>query len=131
MIDEKLILIVEDTWQVRNLLAKVVKHVFSDYTVETADNGQEALAVVDDRVPRLVITDLDMPEMDGYGLIAGLHERGVADEMSIIIVTSLADRIEDMHIKRRLREMGLPTYPIVCKPLDMDDFRRKVSRALE
>lgn len=124
------ILIIEDTWQVRNLLQKIVKHIFPNYAVIGVDSCLEAIAVIDEQTPSLIITDLDMPEFNGYDLMAHLHRQPRTRTIPVIIVSSYADRSNDSAIEYRLDDMGLPRVPVVAKPLDIADFRAKVAGAL-
>lgn len=125
------ILIVEDTWQVRNLLKKVVKHFCPNHEVVAVDTAMEAVMMVEEgRVPCLVITDLEMAEMSGYDLIAWLHEDSRTHDVPVMIVSSFADCTNDRYITGKLHDLGLPSCPIAAKPLDMMDFREKVVQAL-
>lgn len=62
------VLIVEDDAAVRNSLVMLLK--FSGYEVSTATNGVEALAQMKKRLPAVMLSDLDMPEMSGVDLFS-------------------------------------------------------------
>ncbi len=60
------------------------------HTVRVAPNGRVALAAVRERRPALVISDVVMPEMDGYGLCAAIKSDPALEDIPVVIVTSLA-----------------------------------------
>lgn len=73
--DRPCILVVDDEPSIRDFLA----FVFTDegFTVTTAGNGREALALAKQTAPDVVLTDLMMPVADGYELINGLREEQI------------------------------------------------------
>ena len=84
------ILIVEDDANMRILLNARLKN---RYGVRLAKDGKEALAIYDEGNTDLVITDIMMPEMDGYALVENLRSRG--DTVPVIMLTAktgLADK---------------------------------------
>jgi len=60
-----------------------------EFRLLSAENGQEALAVLQDQTVDVVVTDLNMPVLDGYGLIAVLAQR--YPSLPIIVITSVSD----------------------------------------
>ena len=83
------ILVVEDSptqaEQLRHLLES------SGYTVTAAANGKQALAAVQERKPALIISDIVMPEMDGYELCRHLKADESLKEIPVILLTALSD----------------------------------------
>jgi len=61
------------------------------YEVVTARNGAEAFARLDDVAPNLVITDVEMPEMDGYELCSRIKQSDTHGALPVILLTSLSD----------------------------------------
>jgi CheY-like chemotaxis protein len=59
----------------------------SGFEVQTAAHGVEALAIVERRLPSVILTDLDMPQMDGLELVKQLRQRGAA--VPVILMTAL------------------------------------------
>lgn len=84
-----MILIVEDSPTQREMLRHMLeKH---DFRVESAADGKEAMALLEEKRPLAVISDIVMPEMDGYELcrrIKGNHE---LQKIPVILLTSLSD----------------------------------------
>jgi CheY-like chemotaxis protein len=83
------ILIVEDSptqaVQLRHILEQ------HDYRVSFARNGVEALAAIHEQRPTIVISDIVMPEMDGYELCRRIKEAPAIADIPIILLTTLND----------------------------------------
>ena len=83
------ILIVEDSpTQAAQLRYILEQH---DYRVSFARNGVEALAAIHDHRPTIVISDIVMPEMDGYELCRRIKEESTIADIPIILLTTLND----------------------------------------
>jgi YesN/AraC family two-component response regulator len=77
------ILIIDDERQIRSALRRTLE--LHDYEVVESGNGKEAYRYLEHEVPDLVITDVFMPEMDGFETIQNL--RRTFPEMPIIVMT--------------------------------------------
>ena len=83
------ILIVEDSpTQAEQLKYLLEKH---HYSVLGADNGQHALSVLEQYEPKVIITDIVMPEMDGYEFCRRVKNQNRKEEIPIILLTSLSN----------------------------------------
>jgi two-component system, chemotaxis family, sensor kinase CheA len=81
------VLVVEDSFTVRALQRSILEA--AGYPVVTARDGREALAVLDhDAEISLVITDLEMPELDGVGLTRAIRAGTACSSLPVVIVTS-------------------------------------------
>src|SRR3990172_7002143 len=83
------ILIAEDSPTQAARLAHLLEE--RGYTVTTAANGREALALLERRKPTLVISDVMMPELDGYGLCKAIKSDDKLKDVLVILVTALSD----------------------------------------
>ena len=92
---EKTALIVDDNADLRALLKVLLEA--EGYTVECAADGREALAVQRRRFAPLVITDLFMPESDGFELIGAL--RAEFESVRIVVMSGDQDRFGDSYLK--------------------------------
>ncbi len=83
------ILIVEDS----PVQAMKLKHVLDrhGYAVAAARNGQEALTALEQHLPTLVITDINMPEMNGYELCRRIKDDPLRKDIPVILLTGLSD----------------------------------------
>jgi signal transduction histidine kinase/CheY-like chemotaxis protein len=114
------LLVVDDEESVRNYAAAVFRVAGAD--VRVVEAAQDALALLDQWRPDVVITDLGMPEMDGYELLRRLRARGLT--VPVIALTAYA-RPEDR--EAALRE-GFTAY--VAKPVEPEELRRLVADIL-
>jgi signal transduction histidine kinase len=90
------VLVVDDNADMRDYLARVLsKH----WTVETAVDGTIALALLRNHRPDLVLTDIMMPNLDGFGLIAALRAAEATADIPVIMLSARAgeeSRIEGL-----------------------------------
>ncbi|MEG1050116.1 MAG: response regulator, partial [Oscillospiraceae bacterium] len=83
MID-KSILIVDDSDITRDMIAHSLK---KDYLILQAENGLEALGVLAQRHIDLVLTDIMMPQLDGFGLIQRIKADEQLNKIPVVVVT--------------------------------------------
>lgn len=100
----KSILIVEDSLITRAQLQRILES--DGYPVITATNGKEGLEKAKNSKPHLILTDIEMPEMDGFGLIKELKRIDQFKNIPIVVLTSLGST---EHIDRG-RELGADSY---------------------
>lgn len=110
------ILVVEDDADIRATIAAILE--MEGYAVELASNGEEAIKVVSHRRPSLVLLDMRMPVLDGWGFARVLRERGV--RVPIIVMTAAQDA------GRWAREIGAQGY--IAKPFDLGDLLSQVEQ---
>jgi signal transduction histidine kinase len=87
--DEIEILIVEDSPTQAERLRRLIQSV--RYKARVAGNGQLALNAIRERKPHLVLSDIVMPEMDGYELCRAIKTDSAMRDIPVILVTSLTD----------------------------------------
>jgi DNA-binding response OmpR family regulator len=116
----KHVLAVEHDELVRSFLADGLTT--AGYTVDTAENGREALEKIDRRDYDAIISDLRMPELDGLALCRALRERRAA-ALSRFVLLSGSDALEDH--QAYLDEAGVRA---LAKPVDLEDLRAVVER---
>ena len=83
------ILIAEDSPTQAARLAHLAEQ--HGYSVTVAANGWEALALLERRKPTLVISDIVMPELDGYGLCKAIKTDEKLKDIPVMLVTMLSD----------------------------------------
>lgn len=115
------ILVVEDDKNLRKLIATCLKK--ANYTVFDTRNGKEALELMDTEYVDLIVTDIMMPEMNGYELIQSLREAKY--ETPILIITAKED-IED---KKQGFTLGADDYMV--KPINIDELILRVKSLLK
>ncbi len=115
-------LVVDDEPLNREALSRMCEGLGLD--VRTAANGMEALAEIRRRMPDVVLLDLLMPELDGFGVLEHLRQMGLEALPAVIIVTAAAD------VHGRVRGTELGAIDFVEKPFRLTDMQRRVQRAL-
>jgi two-component system chemotaxis response regulator CheY len=108
------ILISDDDPIIRMFVRRAAEH--ASHEVVLAEHGREALELLEHADPDLLITDLQMPELDGFGLIKAVRENPRYSEMPIICLSSVNDRDKIAS----LIEQGIADY--VLKPVRPADF---------
>ena len=98
------ILVVDDSITSRTLIRSVLEN--NGYVVTTAVNGKEALQILQTKIFGLVVTDVQMPVMDGFELTKHIREQEKIKETPVIIVSSLASEAD----KKRGVEVGADAY---------------------
>ena len=113
--NEDYLLVVEDVPDILGLLNATLK--FKGYKVVTATNGEEALAVINEKHPALVITDILMPKMDGFSLVHRLRLNPVTRDIPVIFLSATYIAPED---KEFALTIGVTRF--FEKPVDWDEF---------
>jgi len=80
------VLLVEDDLDAREIMARTLEQ--AGWTVSEAGNGQQALDIMSDLQPRLILLDLMMPVMDGFGFLAELRARPEWQQIPVIVITA-------------------------------------------
>ena len=109
------ILIVEDVPNVLELLEVTLR--FKGYSVVTAHNGEEALEVIEQNRPVLIITDILMPKMDGYAFIQKLRINPDTRGIPVIFLSATYVTPEDKQFA-----LSLGAARFMEKPIDTEDF---------
>jgi DNA-binding response OmpR family regulator len=118
---KKRVLVVEDDDSIATMLVKMLSQ---KYEVERARDGNEGLATADRFRPQLVILDVMMPGLDGYGVAQRLRLVPTLKNVAIIFLTAKGG---PMDVVKGIQS-GARFY--VSKPFKMDDLLAKVKKAL-
>lgn len=79
-------LIVDDSMLIRHTVSRFLEE--RGYAVHTASNGIEALRELDQMRPDVIVTDIDMPQMDGPTLIAALKARQEYTALPVVVLSA-------------------------------------------
>ena len=118
------ILIVDDNPDKLGLLEAAFS--LAGYNVNTATDGDEALAAIESYQPDLVITDVMMPRMNGYELAQRIRANPLTKFIPVIMQTAASKRVEDL---RRASEVGALGY--ITDPTDLDLMLARARTLLE
>jgi two-component system chemotaxis sensor kinase CheA len=117
------LLVVDDSLMVRELQRSILER--AGYQVQTANDGKEALTMLTEHPPDLVITDIEMPNLDGIALTANIRSHPRLANIPVLIVTSKTN--EDDH--RRGLDAGADAL-IVKSAFDEATLLSAVTRLL-
>jgi two-component system chemotaxis response regulator CheY len=120
----KNVLIVEDSKAIRSLIRIALEEAGGVFTVE-AGNGFEALKLLPSRKFDLIITDINMPDINGLELISFVKGNEAYKDIPLIIVSTEKSE-ED---KKRGMALGAAEY--IVKPFRKEDLAELVKRILE
>lgn len=107
----KTIMIVDDHAAVIRVLRLGIEQ--GGYTVESANDGLECLAKLDEKHPDLLVTDIDMPRMSGRELCAAIAERYPDRAFPIVVLTSRSE------LEHREWTAGIPNLAFMEKPVSV------------
>lgn len=108
----KKILLVDDSKLVRSFFLKKLERYEDKFQVQTAENGSEAIKIMKNFMPHLVITDLEMPVMDGFQLLAHMNRHSPNTPMYVMTAKGSPE------VRQRINSLGSIRY--FEKPLDID-----------
>jgi len=104
------VLAIDDSRTIRSLVMKVMRE--AGFSCVCADDGLQGVALFATEAPDVVITDINMPHLDGYGVIERIRGGSVNRAVPILVLTTeSAD-----HLKARAREAGATGW--IVKPFD-------------
>ncbi len=115
------VLIVDDEPATRLGLARLLSG--DGYTVDTAEGGKAALEQAAARPPAIVVTDINMPGMNGLELLAKLHESD--RDLPVVVATALAD------LGSAVTAMRAGADDFIAKPVDVDQLTLVIERSLQ
>jgi DNA-binding NtrC family response regulator len=113
------ILVVDDEKNTREGLKQMLSGL--DYDVSVAENGKQAIEILQKEHPEIVLTDLRMPEMDGMGL---LHEiKRLRPETIVIVLTAYGT------VESAVQAIKAGAYYYLTKPINFDELELIVKKA--
>ncbi|EEW24189.1 response regulator [Rhodobacter ferrooxidans] len=104
------VLAIDDSRTIRSLVQKVMEE--AGFECALADDGVQGVARFVENPPDVVITDINMPNMDGYGVIAAIRGGSVHRNVPILVLTTESAP----HLKARARDAGATGW--IVKPFD-------------
>jgi len=118
------IMVVDDERDIRNLLRQVLEH--AGYQVQTAGNGREALEMLEQTRPDLVLLDIMMPEVDGWEVCRNIKTRQKTKDIPVILITVRSQPLDKVV---GTEVVGADDY--ITKPFDLDDLLARVARLVK
>ncbi len=119
----KKILIIEDNDDIRENVIEILE--LAGYHVTSASNGKAGVELAFNDVPDIILCDIMMPEMDGYGVLYLLSKRPETVAVPFIFLTAKAEHFD----RRKGMEMGADDY--LTKPFDDMDLLNAIESRLK
>jgi len=116
------VMVVEDNAELQNYLISIIS---SKYNCIAASNGKEAFQMAEAELPDLIVSDVMMPELDGFALTYKLKNTLSTNHIPIILLTAKAEE----QSKLEGLELGADDY--LCKPFNNTEFALKIQNAIE
>jgi CheY-like chemotaxis protein len=119
------VLVVEDDAVLVELLERSLEG--AGWTVTTVSDGPAAVAAVDvppEQRPRLVLLDIDLPALDGFGVLRALRSRGLLAQVQVLCLTARASQPDVLSV------LQLGAVDHVAKPFSLPVLLARVARAL-
>ncbi len=117
------ILVIEDEEEIRKNLAIFLR--FSDFQVFEAENGKQGIEMALEILPDLIISDVMMPIVDGFGVLKELQNRPETFDIPFLFLTAKYSNLD-------IREgMNLGADDYISKPFDFDEIIRSINKRLE
>ncbi|QUS59832.1 EAL domain-containing protein [Synechocystis sp. PCC 7338] len=117
-----LILVIEDDESIRENIAEMLTD--EGCTVLVAENGISGLKIAQDNHPNLILCDIMMPQLDGYGVLTALRQKPDTEMIPFIFLTARAERTD----QRTGMKLGADDY--VTKPFSRADLLEAISTRL-
>ncbi len=118
------LLIAEDDPDILKLLHTTLT--FRDYRVITAPNGKDGLEIIRKELPALVIADIMMPKLDGFGLVHRLRINPATRNIPVIFITATYVAPED---KEFALTIGVTRF--IQKPVDLDMLLQVIAELMD
>ncbi len=115
------ILVIEDEAQVRE--SYIDMFTFFGYDVRAVSNGREGLALINKNGYDIVVTDLNMPEMDGLEVLQYLKKK--KPYIEVIVITGFAT------LENAIKAMKMGAYDYVTKPVDIDHVKIVLAKCVQ
>ena len=120
---QPLALVVDDSITMRRVTQRLLER--NDFQVITAKDGVEAVSVLKDHQPDIILLDVEMPRMDGYEFAKHVRNNPDTVDLPIIMITS---RVSEKHRARAI-ELGVNDY--LGKPYQEQELLQAVSKLLD
>ena len=118
------VLILDDDKDTLLLYKMLINNWFPSLQVETAEDGIDALVKIGTFKPMVLITDLQMPQLNGFAIIERLHNDSQYDYLTAIVVTGMG--------AAEVTASNLPnSVPVLHKPIPVEELKELVLQAVK
>jgi CheY-like chemotaxis protein len=119
----KKILVIEDENFIRENLLELLE--IEGFEAVGAENGCVGVELAKQQQPNLILCDVMMPELDGYGVLEALRQDPVTAKIPFLFLTASADRSN----LQKIRDLGINDF--ILKPFNVDKFLAAIADRME
>jgi CheY-like chemotaxis protein len=119
----KKILVIEDENFIRENLLELLE--IEGFQAVGAENGCVGVELAKQQQPNLILCDVMMPELDGYGVLEALRQDPVTAKIPFLFLTASADRTN----LQKIRDLGINDF--ILKPFNVDKFLAVIADRME
>ena len=116
------VLVVDDAKLVRDMVKRTLRQMYDHVDFAEAHDGTRAMALIKQKIPDIILSDWEMPQMGGDELLRWVREQPTTKETPFIMITSRGDRD---HVVEALKS-GVTDY--ISKPFKPEELTRKVAK---
>ena len=116
------ILVVEDNNELQDFLKNSLQEL---YNISVANDGEVAWTLINKKMPDLIISDIMMPNMDGFGLCQLIKSTFQTSHIPVILLTALSDKT------KQLEGLGLGADDYITKPFDITVLTKRIESILK
>jgi YesN/AraC family two-component response regulator len=116
------VLIVEDDPVARDMIGLVISKKFPDVIINIAENGKQGMELFNEQMTDIVITDINMPGMDGVQMACAI--KSIKDDTRFIVLTGYSDKT---HLDK-FSEIGATDY--IVKPIEFKKLFAAVEKCI-
>jgi signal transduction histidine kinase/CheY-like chemotaxis protein len=121
---KNLVLVVEDDLGIKTLYKKIIEGALPNFEVKFSDNGYEAIGHYKELLPTIIITDHDMPLMNGIQLVEAIQKKESNKTIPIIVISAKLSE----EITRKYLRLGVDK--VIAKPVDHEQLVQMIRECL-
>lgn len=115
------VLIVDDSRAMRMIVKRTLRQAgFNNLDIAEAENGRQALEKVKSHVPALILSDWNMPEMDGYAFLEAIRAEGIKTPFGFVTAQGTPE------MQQRARNAGASFF--ITKPITVEAFQKNLKK---
>lgn len=116
------ILVVEDNYDLRNYLFEELK---DEYNLRVVSNGNDGLKVAVDELPDLIISDIMMPELNGFELCKAIKSNIITSHIPVLLLTAKTEN------EQKIEGYSYGADAYITKPFDIDSLKAQVKQIIQ
>ncbi len=120
--DRPIVLVIEDNPDMAKYIGSLIE---LEYRVVYAGNGKEGLKMAEERIPDIILSDVMMPEMDGFEFLGKLKSNIRTSHIPVVMLTAKAD------MQSRLEGLELGAEAYLAKPFDQRELKVRLKSLLD